>query len=306
MFGLPADVKRLRSALDELNIDVIHLHRSADQILIGLAGRALRMKKVVRTWHRDPGQLAGPVLRRMTRATNAFCCVSRAHAETLIRAGALHAAFVAPGVDTELFKPADDMPRDRDECVIGLIGRWKRKEDRGQQAFLEVMRKLDPALKWRGVLLGRGENRDALASAIAAHPARARLSLLETAPSFPDQVAGLGLGLAFCTGADGGSRAVVEMLACGVPVCVADKEGLRELGDDPACGRVLPGADLNAWASEIQALLKNEELRKTMRAAARRRALETHALAKRGAALARLYGADPSGGDSREGVFRNP
>jgi glycosyltransferase involved in cell wall biosynthesis len=286
---LPADVRRLRAVMRGLDTDVIHVHRSDEQLLARLAVGRREKPLVVRTWHRDPAAVP-EILRRLCRmASCAGCvCVARAHAESLNAAGARHAAYLPPGVDTERFQPtpaAENTP-----VRLGQIGRWKAGQDRGQLAFLEVLRRLDPKLNWHAVLLGRGEGRAELERLLAAHPARSRLELEETGKDFPAQVAALDLGFAFATGSDGTSRAAVEMLACGVPLLLADMPGLRELGEGGACARVLTPGGYEAWAREAGALIADPVRLAEARKAARRRAEAVHALPVRGAALAEFYG----------------
>jgi glycosyltransferase involved in cell wall biosynthesis len=285
---LPADVRRLRAVMRELDAEVLHVHRSDEQLLARLAVGRREKPLVVRTWHRDPAAVP-EILRRRVAASCAGCvCVARAHAESLNAAGARHAAYFPPGVDTERFQPtpaAENTP-----VRLGQIGRWKAGQDRGQLAFLEVLRRLDPKLNWRAVLLGRGEGRAELERLLAAHPARSRLELEETGKDFPVQVAALDLGFVFATGSDGTSRAAVEMLASGVPLLLSDLPGLRELGEDGACARVLAPGDHEAWAGEAGALIADPARGLKSRKAARRRAEAVHALPVRGAALAEFYG----------------
>jgi glycosyltransferase involved in cell wall biosynthesis len=285
---LPADVRRLRAAMRELVADVVHVHRSDEQLLARLAIGRGDKPLVVRTWHRDPAAVP-EVLRRRVAASCAGCvCVARAHAESLRAAGARRAEFLPPGVATERFQPKQTA--EKTPARLGQIGRWKAGQDRGQLAFLEVLRRLDPKLSWHAVLLGRGEGRAELERLLAAHPARSRVELEETGKDFPAQVAALDLGFVFATGSDGTSRPAVEMLACGVPVLLAALPGLRELGEDDACARVLTAGDHEAWAREAGALIADPARFAESRMAARRRAEAFHALPIRGAALADFYG----------------
>lgn len=289
LMRLPADRRRLREVARDLNLDVVHVHRSDDQLLAWLALKGLATTAVVRTWHRDPAESSRLLMRQMLKACAGYVCVARAHAEALRARGARVAEYLPPGVDTERFRPrtggAALAPR-----TLGQIGRWKAVEDRGQGAFLEVARRLEVKLDWQAVLLGRGEGRSDLQGQVAAHPARERLRLVEASADFPAQVAELDLGLVFAAGSDGTSRPALELLAAGVPVLLADLPGLRELGEDPACARVLPPHDFDAWARACGELLAGPSQLGTMKTAARRRAEQVHALPVRGAALAKFYG----------------
>jgi glycosyltransferase involved in cell wall biosynthesis len=283
----PGDVRRLRAMARDLKLDVLHVHRSDDQLLMRLAfGRGAR-PAVFRTWHRDPAAVSPVLRRRIARACTGCVCVARAHAGTLREAGAQLAEYVSPGVDTECFRPRSE--RGIGPPRLGIIGRWKSSEDRGQRAFLEVLRRLDATQPWRGVLLGRGEAREELERLLAEHPRRERLELVETGADFPAQVAALDLGLVFAVGSDGSSRSTLELLASGVPVLLADLSGLRELGGSAEATRLLPPQDFDAWARELARWIGSASMLEEGRRAARIRAEVSHALAVRGAALAAVY-----------------
>lgn len=284
LLNFPADIRRLRELQKEFAFDVVHVHRSDEQLLAYVALGRKKLARIVRTWHRDPRKAPAALARRCAAA----CCVTREHEAVLKKLGVARARFIPPGVDTDAFQPAFDAEPPR-EPVLGLVGRWKSAEDRGQLAFLEVARALPGDLAWRGQLVGRGEGRVELEAAIASHPAKARLELLEPKGNYAARLAALDVGLVFAVGSDGTSRAAAELLACGVPLLVADVPGLREFGEDAACARVLPGADPAAFARAAAEWLRDAAGRSERRTAARQRAEGEHALAVRGARLAELY-----------------
>lgn len=284
LLNLPGDVRRLRELQKEFGFDVVHVHRSDEQLLAHLALGRKKLSRIVRTWHRDPRKAPAALARRCAAA----CCVTREHEAALKKLGVARARFIPPGVDTDAFRPAPAAEPPREQ-VLGLVGRWKSKEDRGQRAFLEVARALPGDLAWRGQLVGRGEGRAELEAAVTSHPAKARLELLEPKGDYAARLAALDVALVFATGSDGTSRAAAELLACGVPLLLADVPGLREFGDSAACARVLPGADFAAFARAAAEWLRDASGRAKRRAAARTRAETEHALLVRGARLAELY-----------------
>jgi len=74
-----------------------------------------------------------------------------------------------------------------------------------------------------------------------------------------------------------------------VPVLLADRPGLRELGDDNDGARILPATDLDAWARVCEAWLAAPGERHATGSAARRFAEEQLGLAVRGRTLAAVY-----------------
>lgn len=288
LLNLPRDARRLREVCGELSVDVVHVHRSHDQLVAGWALRVGTRRCCVRTWHRAPGLLASPLRRHLSSATSAHVCVSSSHLAALHEIGAKHSAYLPPGVDTERYRPIEKSANG--PCRIGLVGRWKSREDRGQRAFLEVLRRLRPEAAWCGVLLGHGEDRENLERILSAHPFRDRIELRATSDRFAQQVAELDLGLVFATGSDGSSRPALELLACGVPLLLADIPGLRDLGSGNPGTRVLPGSDLDTWARACTEWVDAPELRLRAGNVARQVAEERHALAVRGRCLAEFYG----------------
>ena len=296
---MPRDTQRLRAIIRELAVDVIHVHRGDDQVLASAAlGRSLSTT-LIRTWHRSPHTTPKLILNRLARHVDGCVCVSREHIAMLKKAGAKACEFIHVGVDTSVFNPlAPDPPRQSSEIRIGQVGRWKRGadgKDRGQLAALDIFAALKPVPGWKGVLIGRGEMGAELRKAAYTDRklSEQRVAVVDfpkqTAAGFAAELASLNLGLVFVPGSDGTSRAAVEMLACGVPLMVADLPGLREFSEDSASAiRQLPD-DPHGWASAIRKLIADPVLLQEMRVAARRRAERFHSLNARGTALAEFY-----------------
>ena len=300
LIHLPHDVRRLREIIRELSIDVLHVHRSDDQLLAALSlGRSLTAT-LVRTWHRDPNGVPRLLLGKLARQADGCVCVSRQHATALLANGAKAAEFLDVAVDTTVFCPSqmEQTSAAASTTMIGQVGRWKRGRDgadRGQQAALDVFDSLSTKLSWKGILIGRGEMGAALRHEAFTERGLSpqRIEILDVPKQSPADFArllsSLSLGLVFNAGSDGTSRAGAELLSCGVPLLVADLPGLRELADDNSCAlRQLPN-DPQGWARTIEQLLTDNERLQQMRVAARQRAEKTHAMNVRGAALAEFY-----------------
>jgi len=297
LLNLPFDVRQLRGIVRDLGIDIVHVHRSDDQLLAAAAmGRKLSAR-LVRTWHRDPQAVPGPFRTRLARQSDGNICVSREHAAALKASGAEKAEYVPVAIDSDTFVPPAE--RHSDAIVrIGHVGRWKRERDgrdRGQRAALDVFAQLPRSGKWKGLLIGRGEMEGELrreAYEVRRLPA-AQVELVKLEKQAPREFArmlgSLQLGLVFTTGSDGTSRAAAEMLACGVPLLVADVPGLRELAEDPTCGLRQLSGDPRGWAAAIEKLMAEPQKLLAMSDAARKRAESIHSLRARGGALAAFY-----------------
>jgi glycosyltransferase involved in cell wall biosynthesis len=294
---MPHDVRRLREILRELSIDVLHVHRSDDQLLGATAlGHKLSVR-LVRTWHRNPSSVPRLLLARLARQADGCICVSRQDVETLNKAGGF-SEFIHVGVDTENFAPNPSVPAEKREVRIGQVGRWKRERDgsdRGQCAALDVFVELSRKLSWHGVLIGRGEMAETLRKEAfdirKLSPERVELAHtpVQSPRDFAKLLGGLSLGLVFRTGGDGTSRAAAELLACGVPLVVADIPGLRELAEESSCALRQLSGDPRGWAHAIEKLIADPARLSAMSVAARDRAVQVHSLKARGSALADFY-----------------
>jgi glycosyltransferase involved in cell wall biosynthesis len=81
-----------------------------------------------------------------------------------------------------------------------------------------------------------------------------------------------------CTRAEGLSNAVLEYMACGLPVVATDIPGNREALGDHADEQLCEAGDAVSLADKLQTLLRAPELRKALGARNRQRAAETFSI----------------------------
>ncbi|MGX8690946.1 MAG: glycosyltransferase, partial [Bacteroidaceae bacterium] len=70
--------------------------------------------------------------------------------------------------------------------------------------------------------------------------------------------------------------ALVEAMACGIPVVATDTVGFREVVADAETGYVLKDRDPETMAQALLKLLSDKDLRERMGAAGRKRVLENY------------------------------
>lgn len=84
----------------------------------------------------------------------------------------------------------------------------------------------------------------------------------------PELLAGCRVGCVPTTGWDSFPLSPLEMQACGLPVVVSDCQGLPESVIDGVTGLVVPAGDVTALSSALQRIVDNNEMHRTMSAAA--------------------------------------
>lgn len=271
----------LRRLLARLQPDLLHAHYASGYgTLARLAGWRPTLLSV---WGSDVyefparGPLQARLLRGNLRAAQALASTSEAMAGQLRRlwpaAGPI--AITPFGVDTARFSPA---PGERTAGGALTLGTVKTLApaygiDLLLQAFA-VLRQRLPAAALRLRLVGGGPQRAellALAQALglgdtvefigpvdhAEVPAQLRLLDIYVAPSRHESF----------------GVAVIEAMACGLPVVVSDAGGLPEVVQAGVSGLVVPVGDVAALADALAALVVDAGLRRRLAQAGRDRAV---------------------------------
>jgi glycosyltransferase involved in cell wall biosynthesis len=199
------------------------------------------------------------------------------------------------GVDTGLFQPRSKALRSAgDPLTIVCVGSLEEKK--GQRYLVEACE----ILRARGVnfmchLIGDGATREALAQQIAAaglddmvrleggQPRSEVARFLQSADvvALPSIVTKSGK-------MEGIPVALMEPLACEVPVVSTRISGIPELVEDGVTGLLVPPADAAALADALQRLAEQPELGLRMGRAGREKVLAEFDLATEGQELARL------------------
>lgn len=288
-----AALRRLLALVDKLGIEVLHTDGPRNTFYAGLVGR-LRGRPVV--WHvractPDPYD---PLLSRLA-------------SRMLLVADALKSRFPSPatrrkirvihnGVDLSRFRPAQgegsDEPRTGGEALrIGTVGRVE--EEKGTLFLLEAVRLLrssgaeirlqvaggspDPAYFRRCRDFCREAGIDDRVEFLGPipHPER----FLRTIDVF---VLPSSVGEAF-------PRAVLEAMACGLPVVAAAIGGVAEAVEEGRTGFLVPRARPEAMAERLGRLIEDAGLRLRMGRRGRRRAEALFGLERNTASTQQVY-----------------
>jgi glycosyltransferase involved in cell wall biosynthesis len=258
----------------------VHLHAHYAREPLEVADRVQRLTGLPYSFAAHAKDLYTPPAKRLARRirTSRFAVACHGDGEATMRglAGGSHADRVLRiphGFDTSTFRPG---PRRREPGLILAVGRLTPKK--GYDHLVAACARLRARrLRFRCVILGEGKEEGRLQAAIDAANLRECVSLhpfvpQEQLPSWyaraslfamPSRVLNDG-------NRDGIPNALVEAMACGVPVVGTDAGGIAEVVTDGETGRVVAPDDPDSLADAMVALLEDpSEAERLGRAAAK-------------------------------------
>ena len=242
-----------------------------------------------------PGFAEG--LRRTFEMATAVHCVSEAIKKEAMQYGLdpAKAWVIRPAVDPDFFCPAADKKTGQ---PLRIITTGSMIWTKGYEYALTALRLLlDQGIAADFRIIGDGWERDrvlytiddlGLQPQVHLHgkqpPARVR-QLLQEADIF--LLASLSEGI---------SNAVLEAMACGLPVVTTDCGGMREAVTDGVEGFVVPVMDSEAMAAALARLAHDPDLRARMGQAGRQRVLQDFTLQQQITAVVALFEAARAAG----------
>lgn len=298
MVGKPSDPHRafyrtLTFHLPRFRPDIIHAEEEPDSLSalqIAWARRfwAPRARLLLHTWQNlDRPKSAGVrwVMQQTLRAADLIFCANSEAVALLRRYGFTGETPVIPaiGVDTETFRPCTEdrleAPRtgERPTYVIGYVGRLV--PEKGVDVLLRAVAALRSSGLERPVrlqLIGDGPLRKALQALATQLAVDDRVEFL--GPQTPAQIADILHRLDVVVlpsrttpvWKEQLGRALLEAMACGVPVIGSDSGAIPEVVGD--AGLIVPEGDAPALASALARLLASPELRRELGRRGRARA----------------------------------
>lgn len=316
--GFPIE-ERLRG----LNPRLLHAHFGPDGVLALPLARRLRIPLVV-TFHGYDATIRPEYARQsyythrnyvrkralLQREAKLFIAVSNFIRTKLIEQGFPEDKIIRHyiGVDTKLFCPQHDAPRDQREKIVLFVGRLVpvKGADYLIRAMSEVQRRLPDA---ELVLIGDGPQRAELEALAAAQLGKYRfLGMLP-----PQEVkawmnrAGV-FSVPSVPMADGAEEAFgisfLEAAAMRLPVASFKTGGIPEAVSDGETGLLSAPRDVRALAADIALLLEDETLRRRMSARGRERACEHFDLIRQTRKLEDIYHAVLAGGMNEAPSYR--
>jgi glycosyltransferase involved in cell wall biosynthesis len=281
---------RVREILDTLRPRLVHLHGSTSvtsPVLSVLRSRntpfILHVHGTIHEYHRA-------AYRRIARDTPWMCAVSEAVAQSIrddcSRTGPI--TLIRNGLPDPLPSTIPFDPRSPSVAMIGRLSEEKGFDD-GLRALARVRASI-PNLTIR--LAGNGPELDSL------HRLAGELGLLESIEFFGELphdralrvVAGCDITLVPSKGIEGFSLIAAEAALLERPVIATNVGGLAETVLDGVTGVLVPAASPNVMSGQIMHLLADTNLRLSLGAAARTRALALFGHERFVDEVAELYG----------------
>ena len=293
--AIVADARRLRALVSREKVDVVHSHHSHDHWL-GWWGRG--SAALVRSFHNEGAVRSGWPDTSLYRRSDALVAVSRRIEERLLEAGAPRGRLHRIDGVVDVARFASDRAgaaKIREEFSVGdgpLIGCVSRlAAGRGHESLIEGFRQiLARRPEARLLLVGKGERRDALIGLVT------RLGLERQAlfagyrdADLPAVLAALDVFVLLGSGSDESCRAALEAMAAGRPVVAARVGALPDAVLHGETGLLLDRSSPEEVATALERLLANQQERRAMGEAGRRRALALFAPERHAATTEALY-----------------
>ena len=265
--------------------EVLQCYQLLSPAHVGILGRVAGQAAVVRPACSGPyGDIAEVrrlpltgLRRRLLRRADAFVTLTPAIETELVEfgLGMIPCHRIPNGVDLVALAPATGEERRALRAGLGF------PEDRVLCAFVgRLTPQKDPALlleawaigRWPQahlVLVGDGPLRRGLEARTASGPLAGQITFAGATADVSQYLRAADL-LVLPSRAEGMSNALLEAMACGIPIVATDLIGNREvMGEDGQAGRLVPPGNPAALAEAIETLVASTSLRRVLGTAAR-------------------------------------
>ncbi len=281
--SFPGVVRRLGGLVDELGIDLMQTFFDEAIIVGWLGARAARRRPVLVSSRRDMGlgannqpwyhrlfPLVLPLVNRDFAAIVANSDMVRRYAARREHTPAAKFVVLPNGVEAPPLQPAPRMWQADGTVGVGIVASLTpvKRHDLLLRAWA-ILEQGPVAGQARLFLLGDGPQRGALEALAAELGIADRLAFVGAVDDVAAWLQRLDVGV-LCSDREGLSNAILEYMACGLPVVATAVGGNAELVNAGNGLLVVPG-DARALAGALQQLAADEGLRRRLGAASRER-----------------------------------
>jgi len=274
----PRGLLDLTNALNAHPPDILHTHLWGPSLVGRLTGRVAGVP-VVCTWHAAPyhwGPLSDArkklrfLSERITAGTARFTATSQAVRDAWVHATGLHnrdVTIVHNGVDTDVFTPNPSAIGGRTALCVGNLVVAK-----GHDTLVHAAALAADDILW--LCAGDGEERPRIQNLMARLSVLDRIQLMGRRDDIADIMSRSDV-LVLPSRSEGLPLALLEAMACGLPVIATDVGGISEVITSGENGILIPPDDPQKLANVVDALLDDPQ-RGADLAAAARTTVETH------------------------------
>jgi len=291
------DAEKIAEFCKAEGIEIIHTHLSADHWIAGLAIWHKKLPvRLIRTRHRT-NPLRGTPLQRLLfgKLCDGIIDVSlraqrRTHTlfpdKSYWVPGAVDADTLNPEISGQEVRGA--LGFGRKDFLVGIISHFH--PNRGHRWLFEsylIVRAKAPFVKL--VAVGEGDNRPFKRLAEEMGIGDSVRFLRGNEYEWGKIVRACDATVYLAEGSEGSARALLEAMACALPVVGADVGAVPEIIDEGRTGFIVPKNDRVALAEAILALAGDENLAKRMGSCAREKVERIYTQHRRAEAVERVY-----------------
>lgn len=291
-------IRMLFALLRSGNVSLVHTH--AEYLLpVAMPAAFLARIPLVHTMHSKHALETIPKLRFFMRVAAPFLrnivCVTeplRDYCIQVLRFNPAKVRVIQNGVDLKVFTPQGEkaaLPWGAEEgrFVFGNVARLHEAKDLGNlvRAFA-IVHARHPGT--RLVLVGDGEERGALESLIAGLRLGGAVHITGIRKDIPALLRSLDM-FVLSSRHEGMPMAVLEAMACGIPVLSTQVGGIARLNANSPCVTLVLPEDSEALAAKMTTLMLDTELRNTLAENARQCVLRTYSAEASASAYYTLY-----------------
>jgi len=279
---------RLRNLLTRGRYDIVHFHTSRAHSMAPFARGHARALIVTRRMDYRPNRLFAPYL--YNRAVDGVAAISNKVAEALSEAGVARdrLRIIPSGVDCEHFRPANSSEREaarsrigiaREDFLVGSVGMLE--ERKGHRYLIEAIaianRARGATSRIKCAIAGDGSLREELAGFARERGIAGDIFLIGMIGDARELLDGLDL-FVFPSLSEGLGVALLEAMACGLPIIATRVGGIVDIVEDGESGVLVPTRDSKAIGAAMAKLSNEHTVCARIGAIARTRIVEHYSM----------------------------
>lgn len=274
-------VAKLASILRREGVNIIHCHGTAPQFYGALAGRIVRVPRIIYTKHdRIPCNTKSELLMRrfLARMTSKVIAVSDDAREVAVNVEKIPQEKVITifnGIDTQKYRLNIDIIAKKLEIgvsaydfVIGIVARLAPEKDHNMllDAFRIVRERMNQGIKL--VIVGGGDLREELENKAKLLSINDDVIFLGERHDIPELLAAFNL-FALSSTTEGLSITLLEAMAAELPIVATDVGGNPEIVLNDQTGLIVPAKSPDSMAQSIMKIINNKNMAEKMGEAGR-------------------------------------